>query len=308
MDRLRTLLTWLRKIPPERYLLLALLLLAGALWWWAAVLLPRPLAVTAFAVGKGDAFLIRAPGGRTVLIDGGSSDIPNVGPQLLVPNLMLEHVRRLDAIMLTHPDSDHINGLPAVMEAMPVGMLLDPELPQTEGTEYQQVLETATRRQIPHYRLRAGMTVDLGAGATLRILAPGETLMSGTVSDTNNNCVVCLLAYRQSTMLFTGDLETPGEQSLLANQPDLHADILKVAHHGSRNGTTDAFLDAVHPSIALISCPGGTQSSHPHAETLARLRAHHVQILRTDVSGQIRLSTYGHGWQTTTFRPAASTR
>lgn len=305
VERLKEWISWLRKIAPERYLLLALLACAVLLWTWACFALPRPLEVTAYAVGKGDAFLIRAPSGRTVLIDGGSSDVPDVGERLLVPNLMLQHIRRLDAIIITHPDSDHLNGLASVLEAIPVGMLLDPELPGSEGTAYQQLLETAKQRHVPRYRLRAGARINLGNRAQLRILAPGRDLLGGTTSDANNNSVVCRLEYRRASMLFTGDLEMEGEQAVLEAQRDLHADILKVAHHGSRTGTSDAFLDAVRPAWAVISAPGGERGEHPHLETLSRLRARQITILRTDVSGQIRLRTFGNGWHVTTYRRAA---
>ncbi|HEY3378561.1 MAG TPA: ComEC/Rec2 family competence protein [Armatimonadota bacterium] len=291
----------LRAIAPERYLLLVCLAVAIAAWACAASMLPRPLEVTAFDVGKGDAFLIRSPSGRTVLIDGGSSSVPGVGAHVLAPNLLLHHVRRLDAIILTHPDSDHVNGLADVVAALPVGMILDPELP-SEGTEYRRLMELARDKAIPCYRVRAGARINLSAHTTLQVLAPVDPLLSGTTSDSNNNSVVCLLQYGQARMLFTGDLEHAGEEALLARAPDLHADVLKVAHHGSRNGSCAAFLDAVRPSLAVISCPGGEMSEHPHRETLARLRERQISIARTDVGGELRLTTWGNGWRITPFR------
>lgn len=291
----------LRKVPPEHFLLLLLAMTAVSLWMFVIHVLPKPLEVTFFDVGKGDAILIRGPKGRTVLIDGGSSNVPDVGKSLLVPNLMVLGVRRLDAIIMTHSDSDHINGIPAILTAIPVGMILDPEMPDEE-TCYQQLVTVASDKGIPRFRIRAGDEVNLGAGARLRILAPGTTLLTGTTSDTNNNSVVCLLEYRHARMLFTGDLESEGEHQLLAQHVDLHADVLKVAHHGSRNGTTTEFLHTVAPAMAVISCPTGGSGTHPAPETLARLRAGGIKILRTDVSGQIRLHTDGNGWQVKTFR------
>lgn len=288
----------LRKFSPERLVLLGVCLLLLGVGVWVYEIWPRPLQVISFSVGKGDAFVIISPAGHAMIIDGGSSDLPDVGAKTLTPNLMLLGVKEIDAIMLSHPDSDHINGLPAIIESLPVKMILDPEIP-SEGSEYQQIIALAEKKGIPHQRVCAGDRVNLEADVTISILAPGKTFMTGTHSDTNNNSVVCMLQYHQARMLFTGDLEVVGEQALLAQHADLHADVLKVAHHGSRTGSTDAFLTAVSPTIGVVSCPGHNPE-HPHAETLARLRAHHIKILRTDVQGMIRLSTFGSGWQVET--------
>lgn len=304
MDHIRRWVEWLRRVAPEHLLLLGLLAAAVGVWLLAARNLPRPLEVVAFAVGDGDAFLIRAPSGQTLLIDAGSRTVSDIGMRVLVPNLFLLGVRKLDAVLLTHPDSDHVNGLPAVLDALPVGRLLDPDIP-SEDTAYQQVVESAKLKEIPRYRVRAGDEVRLGPEVRLHILAPGQTLLAGTSSDTNNNSVVCLLEYRQARMLFTGDLQSEGERALLTSAGDYRADMLKIAHHGSRNGTGEALLDAVRPSCALISCRGASASDHPNATLLARLRQRGISIVRTDVHGQIRLATYGRGWQRTTYRRAA---
>lgn len=300
MDRLRHSIVWLRKIAPERYVLLALFALAVLCWWLALAALPRPLEVTIYAVGKGDALLLRSPTGRTVLIDGGSSSIPDVGARRLVPNLLLRGVRRLDAILITHHDSDHLNGLAAVLDALPVGMLLDPEVAENEGILYQQLLHAAEQHRVPRYRVRAGTRFNLGGGAMLRVLSPGVELLDGTAADSNNNSVVCRLDYRRSSMLFTGDLEADGERRLLETGLPMRADILKVAHHGSRNSTGVELLAAVQPSLAVISCSG--TGDHPHPETLARLNEQRVLVRRTDVCGQIILRTAGAGWRCETFR------
>lgn len=121
---------WLRNITPERYLLFGLLLFAAGVSYWAAVLIPRPLEVIALDVGKGDCLLLRGPAGKAVLIDGGSSDRPDPGENIIVPNLYLLGVRQLDAILVTHADADHVNGLAAVITALPVKMLID-----TGGTD-----------------------------------------------------------------------------------------------------------------------------------------------------------------------------
>ncbi len=305
MDHMQKWAAWVHRIAPERLLLLLLLAIAIGAWAWALCLLPRPLEVVALSVGDGDCYLIRAPSGHAMLLDGGSRSVPDVGERVLVPNLMLLGVRKLDAILLTHPDSDHVNGLPAVMDALPVGMLLDPEQP-CETTQYQQVLETARAHNIPRFRVRAGNRIHLDHRTSLRMLAPGDRWLVGTDSDSNNNTLVCLLEYGHSRMLFTGDLQTEGEQALLARMASFRADVLTVAHHGSRNGTSAALLDAVRPYLAVISSRGDLTGHHPHPSVLTRLRDRGIRILRTDVNGRIRLRSDGNSWQADTYRDAAA--
>jgi competence protein ComEC len=300
MERLRGWMERLRKIAPERFVLLGLLLAAVVLW--AVVLLapPRALEVTVFAVGEGDALLIRAPSGRTVLIDGGSRTQPEVGERVLVPNLLLAGVHKLDAILITHPDSDHINALPAVLGALPVGMLLDPNLP-CETDTYRRLLAKAEQKRVPRYPVRAGDSLSLGDGIRLRVLAPGRALVESDDVD-NDNSVVCLLEDKRARMLFTGDLQHAGETALLARGVDLRADVLKVAHHGSDNGTSDDFLQAVDPTWAVISTRGA--ASRDLGPVLGRLKRRGIQVLSTDAHGQIRLQTDGERWRVKTFLSA----
>jgi len=297
------LLARLRTVSPDRLVLGAAAMLARVLWSIALQLIPRPLEVTALAVGDGDCYLIRTPHGRCVLWDGGSRTVPDVGERVLVPNLLLLGVRRLDAVIVSHPDSDHVNGLPAVIAALPVRRLLGPELPD-EGTAYRQVTDLCAVREIPRFPLRAGDVINLERGVCLRILAPGAYLLRGTNSDTNNNGLVARLEYRRTRLLLTADLEAEGEQALFARHPDLRAQVMTVAHHGSRTGTTEQLLDAVQPEIAVISASGDPRTGHPHPTVLARLRHRGLAILRTDVHGQLTLRSDGRRWQVRTYRGA----
>jgi len=297
--KMAKLLARLRRVAPERLLLIVLALIALGLWWWAVRMLPRPLEVTALSVGDGDAYLIRAPSGRCIMLDGGSRSRTDIGVEVLVPNLLLLGVRRLDAVIISHPDADHLNGLPDVIDALPVARVLDPDIPN-DNTGYQQVVEMCKAKGIPRYPLRAGQQITLDRQTRLRVLAPGPQLLSGTSSDTNNNSLVCMLEFGRSRMLLTGDLEAEGEALLLSRSRDLRADVLTAAHHGSRTGTSEALLDAVQPRIVIISSSGS--EDHPHLQTLRRLREHGVSILRTDVHGRIRLRSDGKTWRVATLR------
>lgn len=301
MNNVRKFLVRIRKIAPEQYVLALLLLVAVLLWLLVYLQSPRPLAVIAFTVGKGDALLLRGPAGETVLLDGGSSDIPQLGERYLVPSLLLNHISSLDAIIITHPDSDHINALPAVLDAMPVKRIFS-NGQSNESSVFQLMVLLAKRKGIPWVNLREGDRLHLGNEVTLNVLAPTIATLTAFPTDTNNNSVVCALHYRQTSMLFTGDIAATGEETLLASGEPLQVDILKVPHHGSRFGSSNAFLTAVAPKMAVISCPGGEQGEHPSKDTVARLRAHNIDVLRTDVAGEIYLTSNGTRWQVHTYR------
>jgi len=302
----QTAIVWLRTIPPERGVVLALLALALLLWWGALASFPRPVEVTVFAVGDGNAVLVRTPGGHTVLIDGGSRNTPDVGQQVLMPNLLLRGIHRLDAIIVSHPDSDHLNGLATVMDTLPVNLLVESAVPDNTNA-YLQMEAVADHHHIPRRVAVAGDRLSLGDHVTLDILAPGPVLLANSASDTNNNSIVCLLTYQHASLLFTGDLEEAGEEALLARGSNIQAQVILVAHHGSRHGSSTAFLAAVHPTLAIISTQGGPHTGLPHPDALARLRTAGISVWRTDVYGQIALTTTGTQWRLQTFLTGDST-
>ncbi len=298
---MRDFLRWLRTIPPERFVLALLVAVALGTWGGVAAWWPRPLTVTVFAVGDGDAVLVQAPGGKAVLYDGGSRDGAEVGPRVLVPNLLLRGVKHLDAIIVSHPDSDHINGLPAVLDAVRVDTVLESGVPCDTGT-YAHLEAEMRRHHVPSQTVRAGDRLNLGGGATLAVLAPGAQLISGTDSDTNNNSLLCRLDYGASHLLLTGDAEEQEEHAAIAAGADVRAQVLLVAHHGSRHSTGEAFLAAVRPALAVVSTQVGQLNGLPSPDTLTRLRHARVRTYRTDDNGQVTLTTDGTHWNVATYR------
>jgi competence protein ComEC len=292
----------LRVIPPERFVLALLVVVALAAWITVAATWPKPLAVTVFAVGNGNAVLVQAPGGRAVLYDGGSRRDDDVGDRVLVPNLLLRGVRHLDAVIVSHPDSDHINGLADVFDDVKVDTVLESGS-FCDTREYAQLQDALRSRHIPSQTVRAGDRLNIGDGVTLSVLAPGSRLLAGTESDTNNNSVVCRLDYGTSRLLLTGDSEDPEERQLLAANADVRAQVLLVAHHGSARSTSRTFLAAVHPTFAVISTDARAQRGLPARDTLDRLRGARVRTFRTDNDGQITLTTRGDAhWHVETYR------
>jgi len=240
---------------------------------------PPTFTVHFIDVGQGDATLIEV-GEIDIVVDGGRS-----GSRVL-PYLAGQEVPDIDLLVATHPDADHIGGLDEVLEQYDVLEVWTNGA--TSGTQaYQDFagavgMEGAVERQI-----RRGYSTQYG-GVTLTVLHPAEPL----TGDTNGDSVVLRLSCGSVDVLLTGDATEDSEASMLADPSvDLDADVLKVGHHGSRTSTTDAFLDAVTPTDAVISVGAGNTYGHPAQETLGRLAAHGATVYRTDLNGTVVLTS-----------------
>ncbi|HET6948277.1 MAG TPA: DNA internalization-related competence protein ComEC/Rec2 [bacterium] len=267
---------------------------------WAQVLQgagPRLLSITVLDVGQGDAILLRAPSGHTVLIDGGGEVEGHltgydVGARRVVPVLRRLGVRRIDVVILSHAHEDHAGGLVAVLQNFRVGLVLDSGLPHP-APSYARIRELVAARGIPYRLARRGMRLDLGDGLRLAVLLPQEPLIAGSGSDVNLNSVVVRATYHHVGVLFTGDMEALNESQLLDLGDDVRSAILKVAHHGSDTGTTEAFIDAVRPAVAVISVGAMNPFGHPHRRTLDVLEGWGAQVYRTDRDGAVLIQSDG---------------
>lgn len=252
------------------------------------------LTVSFLDVGQGDSALIQVPGGENVLIDGG----PNEAGPRVIEALQRAGVREIDLMLGTHPHEDHIGGLVDVLREVPVKQALDPGY--NHGTALQRkYLQLLKDKGVKTTLARKGQQYDLGSGAKLAILAPEDPLLKNTSSDPNNNSIVARLTYGKTAFLFTGDMEEEERARLLQSTPpaELHAEVLKVAHHGSHNGTDPQFLSVVQPRYAVISLARHNDYGHPHREAIEALEAAHIQILRTDERGTIVASSDGQSVQ-----------
>lgn len=257
-------------------------------WSGLSQSLPLPegeLQVHFLDVGNADAALVRT-GDHQMLIDAGE---PTDGAAV-VDYLKQQGVGALDYVVATHPDADHIGGLPEVLEAFPVGSVLmsyakDEDTPTSYS--YERLLTTLLDRDIAVIEAAPGQTYALG-GASVDILGPASHF-----TESNNRSVVCRIAFGQRRFLMMGDAEKKAETALLETGADLSADVLKIGHHGSRSSTSEAFLKAVSPSHGVISCGTGNRYGHPHPETLDALQKAGLHIWRTDRDGTIVLTTDG---------------
>ena len=261
------------------------------------------LAITFLDVGQGDAALMTTSDRHAVLIDAG----PPEGATRVAR--ALEGIA-LDAVILSHAHADHLGDVATIARTLAIGQWVDPGFAPHTVAEYPRALAALRARGVPIARARRGDRIALGAAVDLHVLAPEEPLFEHTRSDINANSVVLRVDHHSPRgdvrILFEGDAESPTEQRLLADRPSLRADVLKVAHHGSRHASTPALLDAVSPRLAVISCATDNDYGHPHAETLARLAARRTTIARTDLEGDIRVISNDDGLTWTTERSASN--
>ena len=226
-------------------------------------------------VGQGDATLIKC-GGEVMLIDTGEND-KGTAIQLY---LQKQGVEKLEYLVLTHPDSDHIGGADVVITKFEIGQVFMPDY-EKENRTYEDVVQALKDKRIEAVVPQVGAVYPLGGGA-FTILAPNRTY-----SDSNNSSIALLFQNGENRFLFTGDAEEEAEKDILETGLSLQADVYKAGHHGSSTASTKEFLEAVDAEYAVISCGEDNSYGHPHAEVLNNLRGEGVKVFRTDEQGSI---------------------
>lgn len=255
------------------------------------------LVVAVLDVGQGNAVAVITPDGHSMLVDAGRSRARV--EDYVVPYLQEHGVERLDYAVITHPDQDHVGGMPRVLELMPVESMLDPVIPTTNQT-YAETLEIMLDQGVPGVKARRGMALDLGGAVRVEVLWPVDPLLeSGGEPETNGNSITLRVTYGNIAFILPGDLEAEGEAELveLDSGEQLHAQVLVVGHHGSNTSSTAPFLDAVSPEVAIISAGFNNQYGHPHDEVLQRLRFRAIEVYRTDLDGTIEVRTDGTSYE-----------
>ncbi len=254
------------------------------------------LHVTVMDVGQGDAILVEAPGGATMLVDGGPD--PELTLRRMGENLPF-FARRIDLLVLSHPHQDHVAGLVDVLARFEVGAVLHAGI-GFDNAANDRLLADALQAAVPVRLARSGQIVALDAVTSVEVLYPTESDAARPLpdGDINNGSVVLLVRHGGFAALLTGDAEAPVEMALLGRGLISRVDLLKVGHHGSHSSTTAGFLEAAQPSIAVISSGAGNEYGHPAAETLAALSGRPgLVVLRTDLDGDVEVASDGRTYR-----------
>jgi competence protein ComEC len=256
---------------------LAVLFIFSLILSWRIFAHSEELKVYFLNVGQGDAILI-SQGNQQVLIDGGPSE------QVLMEKLgqfIPFWDRKIEVLIATHPDKDHIAGLMAVMKNYQIGAIINSRVPAESeiSQEFEKIVE---QEKIMEMAGEPGTKINWRSGASLKILE------AKIAKDTNQGSIVARLDFGENSFLFTGDITESEERDLISRIPDaLPADFLKIAHHGSKYATSTEFLGSIKPTEAIISVGQNNRYGHPTPEVLSRLEEKGITILRTDQGGDI---------------------
>lgn len=236
---------------------------------------PDEMEVHFLDVGQGDSTLITC-GGHAMLIDAGDDS-----KGTLIQNyLKKQNIEKLDYLVLTHPDSDHIGGAPVIIAKFEIDKVFLSNYEKDNKT-YQKLIQALDNKGLKYTTPQTGSQYFLGA-AEITILGPNKEY-----DNPNDASVALLIQNGENRFLFTGDATEDAENDILANNADISADVYHAGHHGSKTSTSGDFFKAVSPVSAVISCEEGNSYGHPHAQTLNTFRMNGVDVYRTDEEGTI---------------------
>lgn len=287
----------------------AVMLFFAATWSYQHVTETRQatLSVTAIDVGQGNSLLVRFPGGKTMLVDGGGffDGSFDIGKLVVAPYLLHEGITQIDVVALTHADSDHLNGLLYILENFRVREVWsNRDAAPTDA--YHTFLEIIRKKGIPH-RILSDREEEMDiSGVRIRIMNPENSrplpdmpLLQNPVEEgkktggANDRALTMKLSLGKRSFLLPSDISQTVESRLVERHADLRSDVLIVPHHGSRFSSSESFLERVAPRAAIVSCGYKNVFKFPHQEILHRYRQMNIDLYRTDLDGAVRATTDG---------------
>ncbi len=283
-------------LPVRKYGAMAALVLIAFLIWKPVAFGDSRLKIYFLDVGQGDAAVVQLPDNKILLIDAGDqSAAADQGEKVIAPFLRKLGVRKIDWLVMTHPHDDHIGGMNYILQHFEVSKVM--ESGQFYDSEiYRNILHTCVEKKTGIERIRAGAALAIDKEVALYCLHPGGEFVSETGPapfNTNNASVVLKLEYRDVSVLFTGDAEWESDSKISTYKNFLKSDILKVAHHGSWNGTSDELIALVQPRYAVVSCGAFNKFNHPSPAVIQNLSAANAEVFRTDRHGAVIFQTDG---------------
>ncbi|KOM96450.1 hydrolase [Clostridium botulinum] len=234
-------------------------------------------------VGQGDSILVQTKD-KNILIDAGTRK----SSDSLISYLKKQHIKKLDYVIATHPHEDHIGGMPKVIEEFEISNFYAPK--KTANTKiFKDMILQLKKKNLKINVAKKGISLDLSNNSSLDFLAP----VKDNYENTNDSSAVVKLTHGNTKFLFTGDAEKTSEKDILNSNEDLSSNVLKVGHHGSHSSSSKEFLDKIDPKIAIISCGKNNDYGHPHKETMKELNKRNIEVYRTDIDGNIVLTSDG---------------
>ena len=240
-------------------------------------------------VGQGDSILIKTRYGQNILIDGGkdNSVLSRLGRNLSFFD------RKLDIVIATHPDADHIGGLVSVLERYDVDLLLDSGVVH-DSSIYKALWDVVKDKKIPARYVSSRQQYEFGENALLNVIYPNKDFVGKDIDDNNLASIAAKFSDKDIDFMLMGDAPIEAEDELVKIYGNyLESEILKAGHHGSDTSSSEEFLDAINPEAAILSVGAGNSYGHPKPRVINRLRERNIQILRTDEIGDIKIISDG---------------
>ena len=258
-----------------------------------SILEKRNLNIYFLDVGQGDCTYIKTPDGKNIIIDAGegNSDKYDYGKNVVLPYLLDRKVKKLDYIIISHCDSDHIGGIFSLIDNLKVEKIII-GIQGEISKQFIELIDISNKKNIDIILVKAGDILEIEENLQIKILWPdNENIITENVL--NNNSLVFKFIYKEFSILFTGDIEESAEKEILnkykENSELLNSNIIKIAHHGSKTSSSLEFIKTVNPQIALIGVGKDNNFGHPNIEIIERLKNNKIIIFRTDRNGEISI-------------------
>jgi competence protein ComEC len=291
------------------FAVLCFILVLDAAYWNVRDLFQKKLTLTFIDVGQGDSILVEFPGGKRMLVDGGGlyDDRFDIGKNVIAPFLWTKKIRKIDTLVLTHPDPDHVKGLNFIASHFSIGQFWESGL-RVSSESFLRLERTLLEKGVERVFLNDTSSVREVNGVTVSVLNPAPVFLQGRSLKgdrgrpmTNNGSLVLKLQFKNTGVLLAGDIEEEAEVRILRQGHPVKADLLKVPHHGSLSSSTGAFLERVNPSYAVLSVAPRNVGRLPHPEVMKRYEGLDITVFRTDRHGAVTVTTDGNNIEVKPF-------